>query len=113
MEDLDTRFTNGSVDLLQGFYVALVSPINDGCMLITNHDIYGNPNTKSDKKWAIIGLITFGSDKSLKTIRYFGKVKNTKKFDSLLDHIEGVGYYLDYTSGRSTVKKTKKKNTNE
>jgi RHS repeat-associated protein len=111
-EDWEANFTNKSAGVLQGFYIFLISPINDGIVLVTDHDFYGNPVTEEDKIWSAAGLLTFGTAKTLKVLRLFDKVKKTKKIEY---GVEAAGAGLDINSGFQTKnkKKNKRRNVNE
>ena len=110
LKEWETDVTSKSVCFFQSFYIFLISPINDAIVLTTDHDFYGNPVTKEDKIWSAAGLFTFGTAKTLKTLRLFDKVKKTKK----IEHgVEAVGTGLDIKTGRETYKKNKRRDTNE
>ena len=100
----ENNFTNKSVDVLQGFYAFLVSPINDAVVLTTKQDIFGNPTTKEDKIWAGVGLLTFGAGKTLKTLRLFDKIDHLDKVEKSVETTSNV---LDVYSGVNTYKKKK------
>jgi len=104
VSDLDTRFTNASIDVLQGAYLYLVSPINDTWTLIKGQDIYGTPVSKADKKWAAAGLLTFGCSKYLKGVRY---IKETNKYIIPEIGTSAAGLYLDIRSGYKTYQNKK------
>ena len=102
LKEWEADITNKSVGFFQGFYMFLISPINDMIVLTTDHDFYGNPITKEDKLWSGAGLLTFGTAKTLKALRLFDKVKKTKK----IEHgVEAAGTGLDINSGFQTKKK--------
>ena len=94
-DDFETRFTNGSVNVLQSAYIFLVSPINDAYVLIKGQDIYGTPASETDKKFSVAGLLTFGASKYLKGIRYF---RGTNKYIVPEIGADAAGLFFD---GRS------------
>ena len=103
-DDFESRFTNGSVDVLQSAYIFLVSPINDVHVLIKGQDIYGTPATKTDKEFAAAGLLTMGTGKYLKGVRYFRK---TNKYIVPEIGADATGEIMDIRSGYKTFKNRK------
>ncbi len=103
-DDFEMRFTNGSVNVLQSAYIFLVSPINDVCVLIKGQDIYGTPASETDKKFSVAGLLTFGTSKYLKGVRY---IKETNKYIIPEIGTSAAGLYMDIRSGYKTYQNKK------
>jgi hypothetical protein len=104
-DDFEMRFTNGSVNVLQSAYIFFVSPINDVCVLTKGQDIYGTPASETDKKFSVAGLLTFGTSKYLKGVRYF---RETNKYIVPEIGADAMGLFFDGRSVYITHKNRKK-----
>ena len=103
-KEADINISNKCVNFFQSAYIFLISPINDAWILIKGQDIYGTPASETDQKWAAAGLLTFGTSKYLKGVRYFQK---TNKYIKPEFGADATGTFLDTRSGYKTYKNRK------